>query len=1003
MTRSEEPQHPYDRFFLTGLFADALVSLDTATATTAAAGTLAVSHAACASAAPVHRVVLAAHSPVLCQLLTTPPARHETYILGDCQSSVVLGVWEIPANDHVALRLVLEWCYFASLSDKALTPLNCWALRETAKELQIDALVRHVDEWIATDLLVADTDFHEDWALALKGALRSNVTDDLLARIVHAAASKSPTEDSTYMDGTDSSWEYQKYRYLRRTILRDDLGLEPHEIRRAFAVGVAFTSFKVPQLVEAHADKDLPRDIIAEALMRSLVLRSNDHDSQETQHRNDQKQQSSTYYTPIRSPESRSTHEGVTSLSPRPPPPPTRMSKLSADYPVPFEPSPAASAASLSRQGIQDTTSPSRPRQLYDDTPMSTVLARLRASSLDERMSPAPRVSAQSPDADNNVDVDGEENQGAGEEEPHPGDISTYELAAEWQDGESDSSPIRAPVPLSVPTDGGAFCGQKALSSGRCSAASASPLKRTLMGLSNAPLPESMAQIAAVTAMERRNSFGFPVPAENYSSVHNNSDQLTRKVSVGSNASAPHEASATNLSLSMATPADLHQKRHSFHGLFENPTSSAPPIVAPEPLRATLPRKPSILDKATNSSFNSTVPDDDGPMQALLEVKRQVRLLKDRAQQDSATASLPRTSYAHAVLLNGAGYDHAATVPRPGDRSTHAHAVLFNDTGYNHAATVPRPGDRLQFLDHERRRLSTPMVLAEVRRRLEGVPDTPGTSSSEATLVKAGLNDPVPPPTTRAPPTYAKDMPNVPPDFTLAPAAIAVPQPPQSLERRPRQVRKQISFADMPTLISPDTSNDDGDEADDDDEDEYLYDSNGQMLRGGLPPHRSPPPPIWDPARATPALLLGLPLDAQQALRSVTPTMDPYSVTAPPRPGDPRPPRPAKPNAPRQPNPSVAATWAGPPPAQFIPNAVGADGASVRGNEFAFLDLPIAAESGGGNGAVAGASAGNGVNGGGGTYKGSFRMLGFNAAGTVARAVKAKKRKALVDLFKSSA
>ncbi|KAJ3171571.1 hypothetical protein HDU88_007651 [Geranomyces variabilis] len=995
MTRSQHPQHPYDKFFLTGLYADAFVSLDTTA--TAATGTATASALTCistvaAASAPVHRIVLAAHSPVLCQLLTSPPARHETHTLDDCQSSVVLGVWLITASDHASLRLVLEWCYFATLSENALTPLNCWALRETAKQLQIDPLVRHVDGWIATDLLTADTDFGEDWALALKGALRSDVSDDLLARIVNAAASKSPTDqDSGYFSQPDNSnWEYQKYRYLRRTILRDDLGLDPHEIRRAFAVGVAFTKFNVPQLVEAHADEDLPRDIIAEALMRSLILRSNGNDSQEQQqNKGEQAQPPSAYYSPIRSPQQRSMRDGMTSPSIRPPPPPPRLSRPSTDHPIPLEPSPAASATSLSRQGTQDTIRPFQPRQLYDDPPMSTVLAQLRASSLDGRMSPAPRVIPQFPEAENTLNANGEEGHAEDEaEEPHPGDISTYELAAEWQDGESDSSPVRAPVPLSAPPDVGAFCGQKTMSSGRCSAASTSPMKRPLMGVSSAPLPASMAQIAAVTAMERRNSFGFPVPAGNPTPANgdmsaSSADRLARKASVGSNASAPGKAAASTV-LKVEKPRFIQQKRHSFHGLLEGAFGSDPQLIAPEPVRAGVSRIPATSDKSTDSSFNSTTaPEDDGPMQALLEVKRQVRLLKDRAQQDTASATMPRTSYAHAVLLNGAGYDHAATVPRPGERS--------------------------QFLDHGRRRLSTPMVLAEVRRRLEGVPDTASTGSAEATpLSLSASNDDAPPSVTQAPPTYVVDPVTALPDFALAPAAIsdAPPPPPKPVDCRPRQVRKQISFAEMPTLISPDTSHDDGEDADDDEEDEFYENNNSRMmLRGGVP-RRSPPPPAWDPTRAaTPSLLLGLPLDAQQVLRSLTPTsMDPFNMTAPPRPGDPRPPRPAKPNAPRQPNPSVAATWAGPPPTQFIPNS--SESSSVRGNEFAFLDVPTAAESGGAIGA-GGAGVGNGgggtVNGGGGTHKGSFRMLGFNAAGTVARAVKAKKRKGLVDLFKSSA
>ncbi|KAI8817987.1 uncharacterized protein EV422DRAFT_201015 [Fimicolochytrium jonesii] len=265
--------HPLAPFFMTGRFADALVRLKSSSFQTAPC--------------PVHRVILASKSPVFEDLFEHAPESYEKGEIGEDKQikdttqakkpSKTLGIWTVALPDDFSLRLVLEWCYFSSISKVSLTATNCWKVRMAAQQFAIGGLIYHVDLWVSRHLLdgtVGDQMSEEEWCKVLAGALKSRSPDDILRGVVDRACSLCASSVHDMNAGMASHWEYTKYRFLRRVITKKHLELTPEEVKRLFSVSVTFTQFDIPQLAEAHEDVALPRDIIADALMRSLISRS---------------------------------------------------------------------------------------------------------------------------------------------------------------------------------------------------------------------------------------------------------------------------------------------------------------------------------------------------------------------------------------------------------------------------------------------------------------------------------------------------------------------------------------------------------------------------------------------------------------------------------------------------------------------------------------------------------------------------------------------------------
>ncbi|TPX69388.1 hypothetical protein SpCBS45565_g02476 [Spizellomyces sp. 'palustris'] len=227
---------------------------------------------------PVHRIILASSSPVFDALFESQPLSYEDHWSDRCQSSssAPVGVWPLQVPNELSLRLVLEWCYFSTLSEGSLTPLNFWAVRDVANRLKIEGLVQYVDKWAAEELAnghLSHALTEDDWANIIVECVRAGIEDQLLGTLVVAAVTMS-SDDSKKTAASESAWEVAKYRYLRVIVTRKDVALTAEEIKRLFTSTVTFTKFGISELVEAHADPALPREIIAEALMQTLILKS---------------------------------------------------------------------------------------------------------------------------------------------------------------------------------------------------------------------------------------------------------------------------------------------------------------------------------------------------------------------------------------------------------------------------------------------------------------------------------------------------------------------------------------------------------------------------------------------------------------------------------------------------------------------------------------------------------------------------------------------------------
>ncbi|KAJ3020215.1 hypothetical protein HKX48_001160 [Thoreauomyces humboldtii] len=268
MTSRTHPT-PYARFFLSNHLADALVVPEHGHSDEETIPF------------PIHRVILATQSAVLEGILAKEPLTADSglapskprvpHLSNDVPSST-LPIWQFPLPDCSSLRLILEWCYCAYLPDDALTTRNCWLLRSAGQQLQIDGLDTCIEAWLERTILKNEGRHldENEWENLLGEALKAGTSDDVFKRMVDRAAGAAASSTSQESIGG----EFAKYRFLRRLALREDLNLDAAEVKRAFAVAVDFTLFDIPQLIDAHSDTGLPRDIIADALMKRLVTKS---------------------------------------------------------------------------------------------------------------------------------------------------------------------------------------------------------------------------------------------------------------------------------------------------------------------------------------------------------------------------------------------------------------------------------------------------------------------------------------------------------------------------------------------------------------------------------------------------------------------------------------------------------------------------------------------------------------------------------------------------------
>lgn len=252
-------------------------------------------------------------------------------------------VWEMNAPDEESLRLVLEWIYFGDID---FTLFNVWGVLSLSQQMGLTALLARVYGYLTVALafpvaMTADTGItttdaacsvsmdhvsrdEGEWAIALVGAVRCAVDENVIKRIIHlasessrahteppapailtgdsdsslvlneysqcqlsftlprAAPSSSPSPSlssttSTLLHPPPATEAFLSYRFIRRvmdhrasSLLNDPLS--PSQIKALLAL-VQFDQFTVRELEVLQEDDGVPRETMAYALMSSVRRR----------------------------------------------------------------------------------------------------------------------------------------------------------------------------------------------------------------------------------------------------------------------------------------------------------------------------------------------------------------------------------------------------------------------------------------------------------------------------------------------------------------------------------------------------------------------------------------------------------------------------------------------------------------------------------------------------------------------------------------------------------
>ncbi|KAI9098108.1 hypothetical protein DFS34DRAFT_593594 [Phlyctochytrium arcticum] len=669
------------------------------------------------SLVPVHRIVLAAKSRVLEQLLEEKAAGREvwppapTAVLltrgqnlaespstsdGDSSRSsssasspapslpiptrkrvpvpragTSIAVYRLNATTPCsALRLLLEWCYFSSLTSASLDAYSCWPLRHLAKTLQVTDLLDYVENWIWDRLdegKLGTTYTDEEWGHVVIGLVREmeigGQGEERVRKVVDAAVAASAQlakDAASSSDDTMGSSERQvaTYRYLRKLVADSATPFPPDLLAKMFGPFVDFTQFGMEELCEAHADPLLPRDVLAGALMRVLVrMKSGEGDALGVGAGKDMA-------PPLIATTQKPTSSGES--------PPSEGIKSKIDSPTPASVLPMTSTTTTPTTTMS-TSKESTPTEL----PISAMLARLRQSSLDC------------------IHV-----QGSGSRPTTPG-----------------RSPMRSPMRSPAKT------------AGQLNESKLSNYFEAQDYLSVPPAMRSMGLIEHEGPDERQ--------------------QGTRG------------ESHTSCKMGAITPASAHVKEDDYDldektvtlataSLSSRPAMNARTLSEPN-ITHTAPKIPTASASTSDLLAEGPSFSDEGPLRALREVREQVETLRGMrkakvrgAVQNTFLDSLKESS---ARMARGRLPDFVSPLR---DNNPQQHQQPKNVDGITDASNQREPSDLLPVLpppiqaliDHTQDRPSTPVVLDAVRQRLEGLADFGTNSDSTPTTTTTGTPSP---------------------------------------------------------------------------------------------------------------------------------------------------------------------------------------------------------------------------------------------------------------------
>ncbi|KAJ3052452.1 hypothetical protein HK097_006249 [Rhizophlyctis rosea] len=273
--------HPFALYFCSGRYADAFLSVEMVDVDDE-------DSIATPSLVPIHRVILASASPyfdtlfssVLPTTSATIPTSPKQSKAQTSNASDYVPTWSIRIRNTDPLRTVLEYCYFST----TIIELDNWrSVLMLARRFRVKGLISAVENWVwnymrreCEDAISAVSVEVEDEAMGSDSAVSRT---ELIAKLLtDAAKCPAPLGRQAMQIVLDvvippSTSEYEKYLLLRDIVesanAQSAASLDAKEI---FAP-VKLESFSLTELEVAYEDPLLPKEVVAEALMKNLRSR----------------------------------------------------------------------------------------------------------------------------------------------------------------------------------------------------------------------------------------------------------------------------------------------------------------------------------------------------------------------------------------------------------------------------------------------------------------------------------------------------------------------------------------------------------------------------------------------------------------------------------------------------------------------------------------------------------------------------------------------------------
>ncbi|KAJ3034004.1 hypothetical protein HDV00_005581 [Rhizophlyctis rosea] len=286
--------HPLAMFFCTGRYADACLSVEKVEC--GGEECESETHYQPPSLVPIHRITLASASPYFDALFSSvppvppstiappkSPKQHATHTATPNLHD--LPTWTLRIRTTDPLRTVLEYCYFGKTE---ITVQNWRGILMLATRFRVRGLVGCVEKWVDAEMrgecekavAVAERDEGfdaedegEEAAVSRKAVIAQLLTD---ATKCHLPVGRRAMHIIFDVIVPRAASEYEKYILLRGVVESVngnaegcDRILDGKEIESLFAP-VKFEALSLEELEVAYGDPILPKEVVADALMKKL-------------------------------------------------------------------------------------------------------------------------------------------------------------------------------------------------------------------------------------------------------------------------------------------------------------------------------------------------------------------------------------------------------------------------------------------------------------------------------------------------------------------------------------------------------------------------------------------------------------------------------------------------------------------------------------------------------------------------------------------------------------